>query len=577
MERLASNVRNSLLLNATKKSRLRVWSIESLANLNNNNDKKKNSSSPSPTPANSDSGSIMQKKKKVFFNNKQINSNLIQADVAEILLSDIKLRLAHQYAKCLSLKDLLAQYNYDSSLRTSPTRQHHLQRAAAAVVRKETDSTTVNDPNDTKKTIIRAVNQPLAVLSSLYNKKSSGTGSSDNNNKDDKEKQKEKLEKLNKDIHNLEILQTDTYYLLHSLLLSNDKEKRSRVLTRFQTSDQQLITDTIQQIKARHVSSVESIADIAIGLRAQQLSSEMDTMSNPTIPGNHDECNNKKQSQVEIETFFQTFLYGKFMIQLLCDHYLGFVNTKRNSDHPQQQQQQQSKYGGISHVEYPNELQTILEAAISEAKGICSQNFDMAPEVEIEFLDERNFDSNENNIKKNKEERNLWIIRPWIHHVMVEMLKNAMDSTFQKVWMTTTGGEEQHQQNIPPIHIKCYEESDCFLIHIQDFGIGFSSSSCDNEEEEEKEQKDNAFLFASTTQSKRYDRIDNQQSYAMPQTVPLKGLGVGLPLSRVMMQLHGNGDLYFLPSSQNNNNEGKGGCTVVLKLIKDSTSLIQNG
>jgi hypothetical protein len=47
-----------------------------------------------------------------------------------------------------------------------------------------------------------------------------------------------------------------------------------------------------------------------------------------------------------------------------------------------------------------------------------------------------------------------------------------------------------------------------------------------------------AFQFAESSSQQRWDRLDEQQSYGMVRA-PIGSLGVGLPLSRMMMQMFG--------------------------------------
>ena len=73
-----------------------------------------------------------------------------------------------------------------------------------------------------------------------------------------------------------------------------------------------------------------------------------------------------------------------------------------------------------------------------------------------------------------------------------------------------------------------------------------------------------AFSFAETSQSHRWDRLQDQQSYAAVRA-PLASLGVGLPLSRTMMRMFG-GDITL----QENKSHG---CTATLIISTDPTIL----
>ena len=104
--------------------------------------------------------------------------------------------------------------------------------------------------------------------------------------------------------------------------------------------------------------------------------------------------------------------------------------------------------------------------------------------------------------------------------------------------------------------------SDRYLrIRITDRGIGL-------------EDREQAFGFARSSSPKRWDRLQEQQSYAAVRQ-PLGSLGVGLPLSRLMMRVFG-GDLEL----SNNDGEGEGGigdgCTATLTISYDDTHIAEN-
>jgi pyruvate dehydrogenase kinase 2/3/4 len=79
-----------------------------------------------------------------------------------------------------------------------------------------------------------------------------------------------------------------------------------------------------------------------------------------------------------------------------------------------------------------------------------------------------------------------------------------------------------------------------------------------------------AYGFAQTSSPKRWDRIDEQQSYAAVRQ-PLGSLGVGLPLSRLMLRIFG-GDLIV---TNNTDREG-GGCKALLRINYDDTHIAKN-
>jgi len=100
---------------------------------------------------------------------------------------------------------------------------------------------------------------------------------------------------------------------------------------------------------------------------------------------------------------------------------------------------------------------------------------------------------------------------------------------------------------------------DLLNIRIMDQGIGL------------KDEK-RAFGFAQTASRERWDRLEEQQSYAAVRQ-PLGSLGVGLPLSKLMMRVFG-GDLVL--SNRERRGDMDSGCTATLKINYDDTYQAKN-
>eukprot|EP00521_Asterionellopsis_glacialis_P010290 CAMPEP_0195306956 /NCGR_PEP_ID=MMETSP0707-20130614/37467_1 /TAXON_ID=33640 /ORGANISM="Asterionellopsis glacialis, Strain CCMP134" /LENGTH=189 /DNA_ID=CAMNT_0040371189 /DNA_START=51 /DNA_END=620 /DNA_ORIENTATION=+ len=166
----------------------------------------------------------------------------------------------------------------------------------------------------------------------------------------------------------------------------------------------------------------------------------------------------------------------------------------------------------------------------------------------------------------------LTLVRPWTHHALVELLKNAMASVVQKaaddgshypspirVILRQNDGDDNDEQGRGKIHID-----------IIDQGVGLRAGS---------DSRKVAFGFAQSSSLKRWDRLDEQWTYAMVRS-PLQSLGVGLPLSRMMMQ-HFGGNVQLLTNYHDNledsenmdgnthTSNGSKGCTASLTLLRD--------
>jgi pyruvate dehydrogenase kinase 2/3/4 len=166
--------------------------------------------------------------------------------------------------------------------------------------------------------------------------------------------------------------------------------------------------------------------------------------------------------------------------------------------------------------------------AVTEATHACDAYLQNTPEVLVEV----------------SQDATATLIWPWVHHPLVELLKNALASSVSS-------------EKCPSIHLQLEECDDFISLCVTDQGAGVSDI-------------DEAFRFAFSSAGKRWDRLEEQQSYAMVRS-PLQSLGVGLPLSCMLLQLfHGNLTL-------SNNSGALGGCTAAIHLNKDDTLLEQRG
>jgi len=296
-------------------------------------------------------------------------------------------------------------------------------------------------------------------------------------------------------LHSLRRLHADTLQLAENLLTN------SIICERFNNADQNIVEATMEQIRSRHANTVEDLAEVVVALR--KVSDVTD------VHKDNDEHQHKK-----LLLLVESFLHGRCSIQLLCDHYVGFCKGRPHGE-----------------VSANVNLWEVAHEASLEAQYVCDANLGMAPEVIVQ--------GERNNVPL------MHLIRPWVHHSLVEMCKNAMASSVEKSKIDT-----------PPIQLHIAHNSDqrTTTIQVIDQGIGLNDHS-----------RGKAFTFAETSHARRWDRLLEQQSYA-PVREPLASLGVGLPFSRALMQIFG-GDVTL---TENSNAPG---CTATLLISNDPTVL----
>ncbi|KAG7358502.1 hypothetical protein IV203_015091 [Nitzschia inconspicua] len=290
------------------------------------------------------------------------------------------------------------------------------------------------------------------------------------------------------------------------------------------------LTKTFQEIQARHALTVETMAELVVGiLHPLQYSSQV----------THD-----------IETFLQT----RSIIQLLCDH---LVQVGKQQLQQQQLQQQMTEgkvaYKATGAVTQNHSVKSIVEAAMFEAGHLCEAHFLTRPQVEfvnaIQGRDGVIVESATNCTN----DLQATFIRPWLQYTLVELLKNAMAATIEhpnpkcigQLSCETNNDQDDEETEIThghcPIFIHISETDTHVLIQIMDQGGGLAHTNKSIED---------IFEFAQC--SKKWDRLDDQQTYAMVRS-PLRGLGVGLSMSRLQMR-HFGGDVVLEDRSNHHHN-----------------------
>ena len=407
--------------------------------------------------SNAASSSSSSSTTKTILNCKQWSMHALAAqglsgDSCQVLLEDVAIRLANQQSRLGSLQEELQEGWGNGFIRKANNKY-------------STKTGSHHDGGKEERIIVQAVNRPVLNWKRWKY---------DNDNK---EKVRHSALKA---IHNLQVLHSDTFRL------SSDLLDQHHVFSIYNSAHQHLIKATMEQIRSRHATTVEVLADLTISARPYY-----------TIP----------------TSWMDTFLSSRLGIQLLCDH---AVHLPKKAT------------GGVS-VDCP--LDGLIDDAITEARHMVDAHLPVVPDI---TLLPQAFPS-------------VTLIRPWVHHALVELLKNSMGACVKRARSTT---EERKRIVIDITESSDHATGTDFIaIHIHDQGPGVSNM-------------DRAFSFASSGDSKRWDRLEEQQSYAMVRS-PLSSLGVGLPLSRSMMR-HFGGDLTLINRDLPTDNLDTGATATIL-------------
>jgi hypothetical protein len=290
------------------------------------------------------------------------------------------------------------------------------------------------------------------------------------------------LDSAHKTLRDLKHLHKDTHRKCSLLLPAMQKQQHGFNPLTFQHAYK-----TLEETHTRHALTMESLAEMVVHVRP--------------LLHNTDSWNST----------IMTYLQSKIGLQLLADHGSRLakeeISTKQNHN--------QNKVGIISMDVLVSD---VVEQARTEAKHLCEAHYLTSPPV----------------ISLNQTTTTtVTCVRPWIQFTLVELLKNSMAITAQRNFTNTNGvleprhyygDEDEEDFRLNPIFIQVEETPRHVEIQIMDQGEGTNQDPLE------------LFRFCQT--QKVWDRMDDQQTYAMTRS-PLQGLGVGLCMSRLHMQHFG--------------------------------------
>lgn len=311
-------------------------------------------------------------------------------------------------------------------------------------------------------------------------------------NQTQQDQQEEEIKAARKNLADLEILHRNTLELAQVSYHQMNQTQQHHSSQRSKSNMVHMLS-TMKQIHARHANTIENMADLVIGLRPVMESSQQQQQ--------------QSLSHLHLEHTIHAFLQGRLGVQLLCDHLIQLCKGRPN--------------GAIA---MDCSIHEVLNDAITEATQLCEAHYLSSPPVFI-------LESLSNNLTAT-------LVKPWIHYTLVELLKNSMAVTVEHA-----GGvyqqplDEDDNPATHPLYITLEQtDNDLLLIHIHDQGGGISQH---RRKQGKRIDVDSLFAFAQSR--RKWDRLQDQQTYAMTRS-PLQGLGVGLSMSRIMMR-HFGGDL----------------------------------
>jgi pyruvate dehydrogenase kinase 2/3/4 len=326
---------------------------------------------------------------------------------------------------------------------------------------------------------------------------------------------------------------------------------RPVVFERWSGPDQRAVASVAEEVRSRHAPGLERWAELASAGPEEGEAGRAEALSR--------------------------VLQRRLGIQLLCDQ---IVKLEK----------------GGNAVASECDVVAAVHEAYTEAAALCDSHWQAVPDLEIEVAEDPpgTGSSADHGARREPEEFaavRAAVIRPWLHHALVELFKNAMNASVLQALRRMNGGTGASSGALSPTQLAhklqdplaevprltvrvratgagADADGDCdgdvskkggrssaVVVDIQDRGVGLGDGS--------PPSVARMFLLGAAARPtgggrrRRWDRLDVQQSYAAVRS-PLHGLGVGLPVSRLMMR-HFGGDVALLLSRQGGDRDDPGG------------------
>jgi pyruvate dehydrogenase kinase 2/3/4 len=316
--------------------------------------------------------------------------------------------------------------------------------------------------------------------------------------------------------------------------------KHPRLFLRWSGPDRHDVAALAEEIRTRHAPGLERWVDYSLFA--------------------HDNDNDDNDDD---SAALDAILRRRWSVQLLCDQ-LVKLSKGRNA------------------VSVNCDVSAVVQEAYTEAAALCDAHWQRSPDLELVVPDNGSTSDSECGSgipDKAVAGARATVVRPWLHHALVELCKNAMHATVQRQVLEADSRSGVAAAVLPPppppITIRVVSGDDptlgqVVMIHVEDRGVGLGKDGLSS-------VVPWAFQIgtsssSSSSSSSKWDRLNVQQSYA-PVRSPLNSLGVGLPVSRMMMR-HVGGDVALRPRTDDDGDRHAGpGCVATITLPLDTTIL----
>lgn len=240
-------------------------------------------------------------------------------------------------------------------------------------------------------------------------------------------------------------------------------------------------TESLQNIRMRHVDTVPNMAQAVLRMNK----------------------NLRMQDGVTdtIQYFLDRLYTNRISIHMLISHFQSLHGIKANSE------------GLVGTIDPKCDLLSVADQAYNAASLLCDSEYFDHPQ-----LISRAVDTTDQNIDTQGRVTAVYV-PSHLHHILFEVFKNAMRASCE--W-----AEKNESDSIPFIRLRIYQTAEDITLKISDRGGGISRRT---------KRKIFNYMYSTASEKVSYDGIGGG-SYGVgisASTLPMHGLGYGLPLSRL--------------------------------------------
>jgi pyruvate dehydrogenase kinase 2/3/4 len=325
--------------------------------------------------------------------------------------------------------------------------------------------------------------------------------------------------------------------------------RHPRLFHRWSRPDQNDVAVLAEEVRTRHAPGLERWVDYFLFLKQQQQQQQQLVLQE----GDDDD-----------PTGLHAILQRRWSVQLLCDQLVKLPK-------------------GRNAASSDCDVAAVVREAYTEASALCDAHWQRSPDLDLVGVVVE--EEEENGSKSGAAVAvTATIVRPWLHHALVELCKNAMHATLQQrhaldADRSAHRGAPYLPPLPPPITVRVVSADDPLVgrvvkIQVEDRGVGLGKEEEGGGGGGSSDLVPWAFLIGTTSSTSsssasKWDRLNVQQSYA-PVRSPLNSLGVGLPVSRMMLR-HLGGDVALRARRADDGECGGPGCVATITLPLDTT------